>query len=140
MADIGKLFKVISNDLYFLDLCQNTELTNEEILQTAFHDESFITNLRSIINDDNIIKSKMEIIIGQKRKTSKKPIIQEKEELEKEEKEKDELEDKKEEEEKTNFISDPINLDKVTYLGNFAFIERVDYRMRLVTKDFEVFY
>jgi chromosome segregation protein len=50
------------------------------------------------------------------------------------EQEQDQLEEAKE------FKYTPINESNVIYLDNFAYIERVDHRMRLVTHDFEMYY
>ena len=41
---------------------------------------------------------------------------------------------------KPKFLYEPINKSNTVYLGNFAFVEQVDFRIRLVTDTFELYY
>ena len=96
----------------------------------VFQNEELISKVRNILQDDGIIKSKMDILIGQKRKNQNKkqeqPFVN------------------KSQQEEVNEVKEfkhlPINPSKVTYLGDFAYMEQVDHRIRLVTPDFEMYY
>ena len=138
MASVGELFKFLGSNDIFLDLCKDSEKTNPQIIADVFQNEELITKLRNIVQDDSIIKSKMDILIGQKRKNQNKKQDQKQEQKQDQDKkleqEQDPLEETKE------FKHTPINESNVIYLDNFAYIERVDHRMRLVTHDFEMYY
>jgi hypothetical protein len=127
MASVGDLFKFLGSNDIFLDLCKDSQKTNQEIIEDVFQNEELINKLKNIVQDENIIKSKMDILIGQKRKNQNKKQEQTL-------KQEDQLEEVKE------FKYPPINPSKVVYLGDFAYIEQVDHRMRLVTVDFEMYY
>lgn len=129
MAAVGELFKFLgSNDIFHV-LCKDSEKTNQQVIADVFENEGLISKLRNIVQDDNIIKSKMDILIGQKRKNQNK-----KQEPKPAEVNENKLEEVKE------FKYLPINPSKVTYLDNFAYIEQVDHRIRLVTHDYEMYY
>jgi hypothetical protein len=130
MASVGELFKFLGSNDIFLDLCKDSEKTNQEIIEDVFQNEELINKLKNIVQDENIIKSKMDILIGQKRKNQNKKQEQTL-------KQEDQLEEVKEVKE---FKYPPINPSKVVYLGDFAYVEQVDHRMRLVTVDFEMYY
>jgi hypothetical protein len=130
MASVGELFKFLGSNDIFLDLCKDSEKTNQEIIEYVFQNEELINKLKNIVQDENIIKSKMDILIGQKRKNQNKKQEQTL-------KQEDQLEEVKEVKE---FKYPPINPSKVVYLGDFAYVEQVDHRMRLVTVDFEMYY
>ena len=138
MASVGELFKFLGSNDVFLDLCKDTEKTNQQLIEVVFQNEELIAQLRNIIQDDSIIKSKMDILIGQKRKSQNKKQEQKPHSANKEQ-DKQEQENK-EEENKKEFKHAPINPSKVIYLDNFAYIEQVDHRMRLVTHDYEMYY
>ena len=72
MASVGELFKFLGSNDIFQGLCQDSEKTNQQIIESAFQNEGLISTLRNIVQDDNIIKSKMDILIGQKRKNQTK--------------------------------------------------------------------
>jgi hypothetical protein len=130
MASVGELFKFLGSNDIFLDLCKDSQKTNQEIIEDVFQNEELINKLKNIVQDENIIKSKMDILIGQKRKNQNKKQEQTL-------KQEDQLEEVKEVKE---FKYPPINPSKVVYLGDFAYVEQVDHRMRLVTVDFEMYY
>jgi hypothetical protein len=134
MASVGELFKFLGSNNVFLDLCKDSEKTNPQIIDDVFQNEELITKLRNIVQDDSIIKSKMDILIGQKRKSQNKKPDQKQDQKQEQKQEQDPLEETKE------FKHTPINESNVTYLDNFAYIERVDHRMRLVTHDFDMYY
>ena len=93
----------------------------------------------------------MDILIGQKRKSqNKKPDqkqSQDKKQDKQDKQDKQETQDKEDTQEpqdkqepKKEFKHVPINPSKVIYLDDFAYIEQVDHRMRLVTHDCEMYY
>jgi hypothetical protein len=132
MAAVGELFKFLGSNDIFHDLCKDCGKTNQQVIADVFENDELISKLRNIVQDDNIIKSKMDILIGQKRKTQNK-----KQEPRQQELKENKLEEAKEVKE---FKYLPINPSKVTYLDNFAYIEQVDHRIRLVTHDYEMYY
>jgi len=136
MANIGELFKFLGSNETFTSLCKDTEKTNQQIIEDLFLNENVINDLRKIVPDDEIIKSKTLILIGQKRKIQNKPPKQEQvvKDVPKEELEEKELETVVE------FKHKPINPNKVIYLDDFTYLEPVDHRMRLVTLDYEMYY
>ena len=132
MASVGELFKFLGSNDIFQGFCKESEKTTQQIIECVFQNEELITKLRNIVSDDNIIKSKMDILIGQKRKNLNK-----KQEQIPGQNTNDKLIKKEEVQE---FKHIPINPSNVTYLDNFAYIEQVDHRLRLVTHDFEMYY
>jgi len=142
MASVGELFKFLGSNDIFLDLCKNSEKTNSQIIEDVFQNEELITKLRNIVQDDSIIKSKMDILIGQKRKSqNKKPEQEKKPDQDKKQDQKQEQEQEQpENKEVKEFKYTPINESNVIYLDNIAYIERVEHRMRMVTHDFEMYY
>jgi hypothetical protein len=136
MASVGELFKFLGSNDIFLDLCKDSQKTNQEIIEDVFQNEELINKLKNIVQDENIIKSKMDILIGQKRKNQNKK----QEQTLKQEDQTINQEELKEVKEVKEFKYPPINQSKVVYLGDFAYIEQVDHRMRLVTFDFEMYY
>jgi len=135
MASVGELFKFLGSNDIFLDLCKDSGKTNQQIIANVFENEELISKVRTIIQDDSLIKSKMDILIGQKRKNQNKK-------QEKNQKQEQPFVNKSQEEvvEVKEFKHLPINPSKVIYLDNFAYMEQVDHRIRLVTHDFEMYY
>ena len=128
MASIGELFKYLGSNDIFQGFCKESEKSNQQIIEDVFQNEELIAKLRNIVQDDNIIKSKMDILIGQKRKTqNKKP-----------EQKTNGQTDKQEEVKESKYPAK--NKSKVHNLDNFGYIEEVDHRLRLVTDDFEMYY
>jgi hypothetical protein len=132
MSSVGELFKFLGSNDIFQGFCKESEKTNQQIIERVFQNEELITKLRNIVIDDNIIKSKMDILIGQKRKNLNKkheqiPV------------QNANLKTVKQDE-AIEFKHIPINASKVVYLDNFAYIEQVDHRLRLVTDVFEMYY
>ena len=140
MASVGELFKFLGSNNVFLDLCKDSEKTNPQIIEDVFQNEELIAKLRNIVQDDSIIKSKMDILIGQKRKNQNKKQDQKQDQTNKQEQDKKLEQEQDPLEETKEFKYTPINESNVTYLDNFAYIERVEHRMRLVTHDFEMYY
>jgi hypothetical protein len=145
MASIGELFKTLGKDQTFNRYCNELEngKTNNEIIELAFQDEELISNLQKIIDDNNIIKNKMEIIVGQKRKTyeSKKQNDSKKQCVEnKVIKEFTTTEECLEDEPEYELSLKPFDNNKTTWLNKYTFMEKIDHRFRLVNYDIEMFY
>ena len=138
MANIGELFKFLGSNETFTSICKDTEKTNQQIIEDLFLNENVMSDLRKIVPDDEIIKSKTLILIGQKRKIQNKPPKQEqtvKESSTEEPKEKEQ-----EQEKVVEFKHKPIDSTKVIYLDDFTYLEPVGHKMRLVTLDYEMYY
>jgi hypothetical protein len=131
MASIGELFKFLGSNPVFLDLCQQADKSANQIIEDAFQNEELIASVRSIVPDDDVIKNKMIVIIGQKRKQTQQ-------------KNNDSKNDDKIEEDYNKDIIEfpykPLNFANVNYLDKHFYIERVDHRIRLVTMDYEMYY
>jgi hypothetical protein len=137
---IGDLFKLLSKNEIFTNYIKDIEngKTNQEIVNSALNNEQLMQDLTSIVDDVEVIKNKMDIIIGQKRKNYEK------------EREKEKLKDKEEisevdqnqhqDSEIIEFKYKPINPEKVIWLNNYSYLEKVDHRMRLVTTEYEMYY
>jgi hypothetical protein len=151
MAEIGQLFKILGKDETFTKYCNEIEngKTNNEIINMAFEDSNLISQLTQIIKDENIIKNKMEVIIGQKRKAfeNKKEKSDKKVKIE-EKNTKNEVSEDLEENKESNdeelddyiFNFTPLNNDKAIWLHKYCFVEQIDHRMRLANYDIEIFY
>jgi hypothetical protein len=152
MAQIGELFKTLGKDETFIKYVNEIEnnKTNSEIIDLAFEDNDFITRIKSIIDDESIIRNKMDIIIGQKRKNLESKKEKDKKAIIPLPSTKDD--DKVIVEESPDNIQDddndneyhlkfqPYNNDKTTWLNKYCFVERFDHRMRLVNHDIEMYY
>ena len=148
---IGELFKILGKNEIFANYVKEIEngKTNQEIVDFALNDEALMCSLTMVVSDMEIIKNKMDVIIGQKRKNYEKKIANETKEAETKEAEKSIVEDTKclseedlveTKEEVIEFRHKPINPDNVIWLNNYIYMERVDHLMRLVTTEFEIFY
>ena len=82
MAAIGELFKTLGKNEIFNELCKKIEngSSNNDIIEDAINNEELMNILKQIIEDVNVIKNKMDVLIGQKRKTFEK--LQEKKNIE----------------------------------------------------------
>ncbi len=153
MAAIGELFKTLAKNESFGKYCDELQngKTNDEIVEMSFNDNNLMDILRGIIQDDAIIKNKMETIIGQKRKGLEKKMQQqtnknnEKQETKKHEQVNNKNDDNDEnniEEEDDGYVFPykPQFPERAIWLDKYCFLEQVDHRMRLVNKDMEVFY
>lgn len=147
---IGELFKILGKNEIFANYVKEIEngKTNQEIVDFALNDESLMCSLTMVVSDVEIIKNKMDVIIGQKRKNHEKKITNETKESEKSIivdtkslSEEDLVETEEvEKEEVIEFKHKPINPDNVIWLNDYIYMERVDHLMRLVTTEFEIFY
>jgi hypothetical protein len=144
MANIGELFKFLGSNKDFHKLCLDTEKSTEQIMEDVFQNEELITSLRNIVEDDNIIKNKMNVIIGQKRKqTQTKKNNNTNDTSKSEKKEQEQQEEEEETEQEDDFIDfkyKPFNKSKVIRLDKFSYMESVGHKRRLVTTDFEMYY
>lgn len=140
MANIGELFKFLGANEVFASLCKEIEKTNQQIIEDMFLNETVMDDLRKFVSDDSIIKSKMDILIGQKRKSQNKMPKQVQEQNVKEVPIQETGDLETEQDKVVEFKYKPIDPSKVIYLDNFAYLEPVVHRMRLVTIDYEMYY
>jgi hypothetical protein len=130
MASIGEFFKFLGSNSDFHTLCQDADKSVDQIIEDVFQNDGLISSLRTIVQDDSIIRSKMSVVIGQKRKQTHP---------------KNKKEDEEEEVTKKNddivvFAYNPLNVSNVMYLDKNFYTEKVDHRIRLVTRDYEMYY
>ena len=148
---IGELFKILGKNEIFANYAKEIEngKTNQEIIDIAVNDEALMCSLTMVVSDVEVIKNKMDVIIGQKRKNYEKKIVSEIKEksnvvdtksLSKTDSEEDLDETETEEEEVIEFKHKPINPDNVIWINKYIYMERVNYLIRLVTTEFEIFY
>ena len=135
MANIGDLFKFLGSNDLFNTLCQDTEKTNEQVIETVFKNEELLTSLKQFVQDDAVIKSKSVVLIGQKRKTQNKNT---KENIHKNQN--TDNNENKESSQQVEFKCKPLDISKVIYLNDYAYLEQVDHRIRLVTINDEIYY
>ena len=65
--NIGILFKEIHNNIIFNEYCKELTFDNQqEIINKVFNNSDLINVLLNIVNDVEIVKSKIELIVGQK--------------------------------------------------------------------------
>ena len=81
MNNLGIFFKEIHNNIIFNEYCKELTIDNQpEIINNILSNTDLINVLLDIVNDYEIVKSKIELIIGQKVKkipVIKNPIIEE---------------------------------------------------------------
>lgn len=147
---VGELFKILGNNTIFLNCIINghkNNKTNQDIIEDVFDCEELMNNLTILVPDIQIIRDKMNIIIGQKRKNMK-VVVNEEKEVNEEVKVNEEKEVNEEvevnEEEVTDLFANmkhkPINKDKVVWLWKTCYTEQIDHRIRLVNGDIEMYY
>jgi hypothetical protein len=159
-ASIGELFKILGKNEIFSKYCKEieNEKSNNDIIDLAINDIELMNILNNVVSDISIIKNKMDVIIGQKRKLynknkdpednllkiNKNPETNDKKKnINKEEESIDTYEEESvdtDEEEPVVFKFEPINKDNVTYLTKYIYLEKVGLRLRLVTTEFELYY
>ena len=159
MTNIGGLFKELNNNKLFNNYVEQIRLDTENknnIINDMLNNIDFMDNLHVYVEDDNIIREKLIIVIGQKLKKSSvvKPsedvVIEKSEDVVIEQSEDDfdeQSEDDKQKEFIRNFQSSVIiiNKEKAVWLTPTTLLDppidiRIDPRMRLVTPDYEMFY
>jgi hypothetical protein len=128
MAAIGELFKTLGKNEIFNELCKKIEYgsSNNDIIEDAINNEELMNILKQIIEDVNVIKNKMDVLIGQKRKTFEK--LQEKKNME-------ETSGEKEVQNKDAFSlfnKKPLNRNNVVWLNDKSYLERIDLKIRMV--------
>ena len=151
MTNIGGLFKELNNNKLFNNYVEQIRLDTENknnIINDMLNNTDFMDNLHVYVEDDNIIREKLIIVIGQKLKKSIFVKPSEDVVIEKSEDDIDEQsEDDKQKEFIRNFQSSVIinNKEKAVWLTPTTLLDppidmRIDPRMRLVTPDYEMFY
>jgi len=137
--NIGELFKTLGKNEIFSNYVMEIDngKNNKEIIDIALNDEALMCTLTMIVSDIEIIKNKMDIIIGQKRKSYEKKNNETKvNETKVNETDLNETDLN----ETIEFKYQPINIENVIWLNSNSYLERVDYKMRLVTTDYEIYY
>ena len=137
--NIGELFKVLGKNETFANYVKEIEngKSTNEIIDFAVNDNDLMEQLMTLVSDVAIIKSKMEVIIGQKKRsfekkndnanTNAKP-------------ENNAPAESKSTDKFSNFSHKPFNLNNVVWLDENTYLERIDMRLRLVTTEFEMYY
>jgi hypothetical protein len=133
MSNIGQLFKTLGNNSTFLGYITQDK-TSAEIIDQAISDETLMSELLNIVNDVSLIKSKMDIVIGQRLKSMKK-VVESENIIVSISDTPDQCQDPF-----TLFTQKPINKDNVIFLWSTCYLERVGKTTRLVNKDIEMFY
>jgi hypothetical protein len=135
----GELFKELSsNELFKKYLDQ--EYDENTILNNALNDDELMTKLKNILDDNEIIKSKMQIKISQVKK-SKNKVNQPKNTNESNNKLVNESNNKLVNElNNEDIVFIPYTENGITYLTPTIKMERVGFNMKLTTPDFEVIY
>ena len=143
----GELFKELSsNELFKKYLDQ--EYDENTILNNALNDDELMTKLKNILDDNEIIKSKMQIKISQVKK-SKNKVNQPKNTNESNNKLVNESNNKLVNESNNKLVNElnnedivfiPYTENGITYLTPTIKMERVGFNMKLTTPDFEVIY
>jgi hypothetical protein len=131
MSNIGLLFKTLGNNTTFLGYI-NTDKTSTQIIDDATSDETLMTELLQIVDDVTLIKSKMDIVIGQRLKTAKKATESENIAIS--------INEPDVQDPFSGFVKKPINKDNVVFLWETCYLERVGLKTRLVNEDIEMYY
>jgi hypothetical protein len=140
MSNIGELFKNLSKNALFENYVKELEQNKspKEVVESALKDEILLTELRNIVDDISIIQNKMETIVNQKMKkiniVSKKseepilipPIVV--------------VEPQTKEDLFSQYISPPISVTNVICENSLFYLEQVGHTMRLVTKEYDMYY
>lgn len=141
MSNIGELFKVLGNNPVLLGHItdgHNNNQTNSEIIDVAFSDQELMSVFTNIVDSVDTIRSKMDIVIGQKRKGMQKKtdspvtnITMVLSEIPNEDIEVDAF---------YHMVHKPLNQDNVVWLNHICYLERVGMLIRLINGDIEMFY
>ena len=149
--NVGELFKILGNNAIFLNYIK-IGFTVQDILENALNNVELMDILTQPVSDVSIIRTKMEIIIGQKLKKQKvikteeskeeeiKVIETVENELKEEESEEIKLEIEEIEDPFSHMMHKPINPANVVWLWSTCYMERIDHRVRLINRDTEMYY
>ena len=138
--NIGELFKILGKNEIFTNYVKEVENNKsiDEIIDLALNDGALMEQLTSVVSDVSVIKNKMEVIIGQKKKSYDKknnesailenpvsvsvsvPVL---------------ITDKF-----SRFNYKPFNQNNIVWLNEDNYLEKIDYKLRLVNIDFELYY
>jgi hypothetical protein len=134
--NIGELFKILGKNEIFANYVKEIENNKsiDEIIELALNDDVLMEQLTVVVSDVSVIKNKMEVIIGQKKKSYDKknnesailensvhvPVL---------------ITDKF-----SRFTYKPINENNIVWLNEDNYLEKIDYKLRLVNIDFELYY
>jgi hypothetical protein len=143
--NVGELFKILGNNAIFLNYIKNG-FTVQDILENALNNVELMDILTQLVSDVSTIRTKMEIIIGQKLKKQKpkeeeiKVIETVENEFDENESEEIKLEIEEIEDPFSHMMHKPINPANVVWLWSTCYMERIDHRVRLINRDTEMYY
>lgn len=139
--NVGELFKILGNNAIFLNYIK-IGFTVQDILENALNNVELMDILTQLVSDVSTIRTKMEIIIGQKLKKQK--VIKTEESKEEEikviESEEIKLEIEEIKDPFSHMMHKPINPANVVWLWSTCYMERIDHRVRLINRDTEMYY
>jgi hypothetical protein len=122
MSNIGLLFKQFNENQTFNNYIQDLNINNrEEILNNIFNDTELISFFKTIVDDETIIKQKMNVKFDQQLK-KQKSITNETQSLENE----------------SQLISN-LNPNAI-YITDDIYLEREDHLIKMTTKEWGVMY
>lgn len=148
---IGELFKELNNNIIVKNIL-NEEDTEENLIIKLMQSEELLLKLKTFIDDENIIKQKIETCVKQILKKKQKPVEKIKESIKTHSCNCDPCEcDPCECESSKYDYSDNIYLgkynqkddfknDKVKWIDKDIRLEHIDHLIKMTTSNFEVFY
>ena len=110
LTNVGELFKFLNSENctnFFQNVTNNNK---KEIIDNMMNDDSFIESAHLYVSDDNIIRSKIETMLGQLMKK-----IQ-------------------------NSKKDEKNEENGTHIGSGIYLKREGHLIKMTTPDFTVYY
>ena len=128
MSNIGQLFKTLGNNDTFIGYI-NPDKTATQIINDATNDSGLMGELLQIVDDVQLIKTKMEIVIGQRLKNVKKVSETD-----------NNIVSISETDLFSNFKHKPLNKNNVVFLWPMCYLEHVGSTTRLVNEDIEMYY
>lgn len=147
--NIGELFKFLGNNETFTNYIKEIEngKSINEIVDLATNDEELMEKLTALVSDVSLIKNKMEVLIGQKKKSFDKKNETNAANSNKKQK----LNDSSMEtatatatttttDPFSKFSYKPFDVNNTVFLDENIYLERIDLRLRLVTTEFELYY
>ena len=161
MTNIGGLFKELNNNILFNNYIEQIKLdidNKNDIINNIFNDDDFMNILRTFVSDDNIIKDKVIVSIGQRlKKVVKQSVIEqsiveqsviEQSIVEQSVVEQSVIEQSDQEQDFIREFQSRViinNKEKAIWLTPTTLLDppvdiRIDPRIRIVTPNYEMFY
>ena len=151
MTNIGGLFKELNNNILFNNYIEQIKLdidNKNDIINNIFNDDDFMNILRTFVSDDNIIKDKVIVSIGQRLKKVVKQSVIEQSIVEQSVVEQSVIEQSDQEQDFIREFQSRViinNKEKAIWLTPTTLLDppvdiRIDPRIRIVTPNYEMFY